>query len=83
MSISEHHRSRLEELEEQLGLARLSELFYRINRMDNSWQLAQEYDIEMFIIRYLMNFEANKSCQVYLYEREHRQQLRLVYQKAA
>ena len=83
MSISEHHRNQLEELEDQLGLEKLSELFYRINRMDNSWDLRKEFGVEMYVIRYLMNFTANKECQCFLYERTHRQELKLIYSRVA
>ena len=80
MNISEHHRSRLEELELEVGgIENLSLLFYKINLYSNTWNLCKEFNIEMYKIRYLMNFEASKCCQCYIYERTHYQQLTLVY----
>jgi len=77
--ISEHHRNRLKELESQLGsVERLAELHYRI-QIDNSWQLCKEFGVPMYIIRYLTNLEASKACVCYVYERTHKQELKLIY----
>jgi hypothetical protein len=80
MKISEHHRKMLGKFEKRFGIGLLREIIYRISRGDNFWGLKM-YGLELYEIRYLD--KVLRDAEVYLYEAEHRQELRLVYTSVA
>lgn len=75
------HQRHLAEYEKKLGVFALAEISYRIAKGDNLRQMASEYGLELCDIRYFQQIP--EEVQVYTYEKLHKQELRLVYQRTA
>ena len=76
-----HHRKLLERYEDRLGLKSLREIQYRLSTFSNMRQLSLEYGLDVYDLRYL-DTVANELT-AYLYEREHPQQLKLIWSNVA
>ena len=76
-----HHRKLLERYEDRLGLNKLREIQYRLSTFSNMRQLATEYGLDVYDLRYLDTVSSELTA--YLYEKEHRQQLTLIYSNVA
>jgi hypothetical protein len=77
MKISEHHQAQIAKYENQLGLTAIRDILYRINKCDNTRKLAGDYSLNLYDIRYLQTIANEVS--IYIHEKEHRQQLTLLY----
>lgn len=77
MTITEHHRKRLDILAKHHGLSGLKEIFYRVQRGDNYHAMKKQYSIELYELRYLQTCASFAHC--YIHEQEQRGQLRLIY----
>jgi len=77
MKISEHHQRNLKAYEERFGLSCLENIIHRINKSENTRMICRMFGLELYEVRYLMQIQSDVS--VYLYERQHKPQLKLVY----
>ena len=75
------HEKNLRNYERKIGLKSLREIQYRLSTFSNMRQLSQEYGLDVYDLRYL-DTVANELT-AYLYEREHPQQLRLIWSNVA
>jgi len=79
MSIKSHHQKMLETYYRKLGLSCLKEIQYQIANYCNTRQICKDYSLEMSDVRYLMTID--REVTTFVWEKEHRQQLTLVYSK--
>ena len=79
MTIKEHHRKQLESLYLRYGCSILKEIQYRLANYEPTRKICTDYSIALHEVRYLMTVD--REITTFVYEKEHRQQLTLVYTK--